>query len=69
MGKIHKQTDSVGHSRSNCFMIYMYIKNIILLGRNVSHPLLRNKIKLELVDILIFLVSRGRSAGGGSRDS
>ena len=65
MGKIHKQTDSVGHSRSNCF-----IKNIILLGsRNVPHPLLRNKIKLELVDILIFLVSRGRSAGGGSRDS
>ena len=60
MGKIHKQTDSVGHSRSNCF-----VKNIVLLGRNVSHPHLRNKIKLEMVDILIFLVSRGRSAGGG----
>ena len=66
MGKIHKQTDSVGHSRSNRF-----IKNnvIVLLGRNVSHPHLPNKIKFELVDILIFLVSRGRSAGEGSRDS
>ena len=67
VGKIHKQTDSVGQSRSNCFF---FIKNnVIVLGGNVSHPHLRNKIKLELVDILILLVSRGKYPGGGSRDS
>ena len=39
--------------------------NVIVLGGNVSHPHLRNKIKFKLVDILIFLVSRGKYPGGG----
>ena len=47
-------------------IVLQRINVIVLLGGNVSHPHLRNKIKLELVDILIFFVSRGRSPGDGS---
>ena len=50
--------------------IVFFIKNnVIVLGGNVSHPHLRNKIKFKLVDILNLLVSRGKNPGGGSRDS